>query len=82
MSGDHPLDMPTRFPRAACLGMTALFYPDTGDNASVKAARAVCATCPEMHPCREAGMAEPVGVWGGLSARQRARIRKAVKGTA
>ena len=82
MSGDHPLDMPTRFPRASCLGMTALFYSAVGDNASVKAAKAICATCPEMHPCREAGMAEPVGVWGGLTPQERRKLRRAARNQA
>ena len=82
MNGDHPLNMPTRrFPRAVCLGQTDTFFPSNIEELFDRAT-AICATCPEMHPCREAGMAEPVGVWGGLSARQRARIRKAVKGTA
>jgi len=38
-------------------------------------AKAVCASCPVMGQCREYGMTEPHGVWGGLSAGERREIR-------
>lgn len=55
---------------AACRGMDPnTFFPGRGE--SVEPARAVCATCPVAAPCADAGTTETVGVWGGLSARQR-----------
>ena len=73
MSGDHPLDMPTRrFPRAAGLGQTDTFFPSNIEELFDRA-KAICAMCPEMHPCREASMAESYGVWGGLSPQERRR---------
>ncbi|MGH9210917.1 MAG: WhiB family transcriptional regulator [Acidimicrobiales bacterium] len=38
-------------------------------------AKAVCALCPVWEPCLERGLGEPVGVWGGLDAGERARLR-------
>src|SRR5699024_3664991 len=38
-------------------------------------AKAVCAGCPVLAQCREYGMTEPHGVWGGLSAGERREIR-------
>jgi WhiB family redox-sensing transcriptional regulator len=39
-------------------------------------AKAVCATCPVLVPCRAYALArrEAYGIWGGLSERDRARI--------
>ncbi len=80
MNGDHPLNMPTRrFPRAVCLGQTDTFFPSNIKELFDRA-KAICATCPEMHPCREAGMAEPYGIWGGLTPRERRRISRAAAG--
>lgn len=38
-------------------------------------AKAVCASCPVMAECREYGMTEGYGVWGGLSTSERREIR-------
>lgn len=38
--------------------------------------RAVCARCPVTDACLEYGLREPDGLWGGLSPRQRARLRR------
>ncbi len=59
---------------AACRGMgPALFYPE-GRGSNAGPAKAVCATCPVVEPCRAAGEAE-TGVWGGTSERDRRVIR-------
>jgi hypothetical protein len=41
--------------------------------------RAICATCPECQPCLAWAVAHPVaavGIWGGLSDKDRRRIRR------
>lgn len=66
---DHPID---------------LWFPPQGDDRfdrTVQAANAeavaICRTCPVITECREHGIRhEEHGTWGGLSARERARIRK------
>ena len=61
---------------AACRGMkVALFFPTRGSSDLSASAKEVCATCPVSEPCRRAGMGEHFGVWGGLSERQRRRLR-------
>ncbi len=66
--------------RAACKhldDMTALernrmFFPSRGDNAALKAAKAVCAHCPVRDECLTLGMViDAPGVWGGLSELER-----------
>ena len=82
MSGDHPLDMPTRrFPRAACLGQTDTFFPSNIEELFDRA-KAICATCPDLAPCREAGMAESYGVWGGLTPPERRKLHRAARNQA
>lgn len=41
------------------------------DNASIAAAKAICARCPIRDRCAEAGRDEAWGVWGGLDAGER-----------
>ncbi len=43
------------------------------------AAKHVCQQCPALKPCREEGLLEELGVWGGLDPSDRARL-KVVKG--
>jgi len=54
-----------------------VFHPERGENTRlwVSTAKAVCAGCPVREECLEAGMREPRGVWGGLTARERVRLR-------
>jgi len=61
---------------ALCIGMTPnLFFPERGDDSDT--ARALCADCPSRHPCAEWGIAhEHFGIWGGLSERERRKIRR------
>ncbi|MGH9278801.1 MAG: WhiB family transcriptional regulator [Acidimicrobiales bacterium] len=62
---------------AACKGTAAnVFFPDT--DASAKAAKAICARCMVRSNCLEVALRnkERHGVWGGMTERERARIRR------
>ena len=54
-----------------------VFFPEKGG--SVRAAKAVCAGCPVRAQCLEHALAhdERFGVWGGLSERERRRLKTA-----
>ena len=60
------------------------FFPEKGE--STRAALQVCASCPVQAECLAYALDhEPVGVWGGMSARERLRInrqRRAARGRA
>lgn len=66
---------------AACADADpAVFYPDSADFVSIKAAMEYCDRCPVLEPCAEwAVRFEAHGVWGGMSARERDRKRRAMK---
>lgn len=53
-----------------------LFFPEKGESASL--ARSVCARCPVSEECLAFALAtnEREGIWGGLTARERAQIRR------
>ncbi|MGH3825775.1 MAG: WhiB family transcriptional regulator [Pseudonocardiaceae bacterium] len=56
-------------PRAACAGTDPELWFDA---ARVDDAKKVCASCPEVWPCREyAATAKVRGVWGGLTDAER-----------
>lgn len=60
---------------AGCAGLDAeSMLPGRGD--SLDACRALCGVCPVQADCAEAGLREKFGVWGGLSERERRRIRR------
>ena len=67
---------------AACRGMgTALFFPpiDVGNTtaiASYKSARVICSGCVVRPLCLAVGAVEREGLWGGLSPRERMRVRR------
>lgn len=50
------------------------WFPGPGVNTS--ALVAICAACPSRVPCLEFGMDEEEGIYGGLSGRERRRIRQ------
>jgi WhiB family redox-sensing transcriptional regulator len=56
---------------AACKGLTALFFPEPGENPT--AAREICAECPVAVECLEYAETnnERHGVWAGRSPRRR-----------
>jgi len=63
---------------AACRNMPAnLFFPEQGQ--STTEAKAVCAECAVRERCLTYALDhhERYGIWGGLSARERTRIRRA-----
>jgi WhiB family redox-sensing transcriptional regulator len=63
--------------RANCLGVDPdLFFPERG--ASTREAKAVCAGCEVRDDCLEYALAhgEKFGIWGGLSERERRRVRR------
>ena len=63
--------------RANCLGVDPdLFFPERG--ASTREAKAVCRGCEVRMDCLEYALAhgEKFGIWGGLSERERRRVRR------
>jgi WhiB family redox-sensing transcriptional regulator len=62
--------------RAQCRGEDrALFFPSLGANAAK--ARAICSICPVRPECLAYALADPesAGVWGGLTDRERRKLR-------
>ena len=63
--------------RAACLDAdTGQFYPDRGE--STQAAKRICQRCKVKAECLDYALAtgERFGVWGGLSERERRRLKR------
>ena len=63
--------------RANCLGVDPdLFFPERG--ASTKEAKSVCGGCEVKSECLEYALrhGEKFGIWGGMSERERRRIRR------
>jgi len=63
--------------RANCLGVDPdLFFPERG--ASTREAKSVCRGCDVRLECLEyaLGHGEKFGIWGGLSERERRRVRR------
>jgi WhiB family transcriptional regulator, redox-sensing transcriptional regulator len=63
---------------ANCLGVDPdLFFPERG--ASTREAKEVCRGCIVRQDCLEYALAngEKFGIWGGLSERERRRLRRA-----
>jgi WhiB family redox-sensing transcriptional regulator len=63
--------------RANCMGVDPdLFFPERG--ASTREAKEVCRGCVAREECLEYAIthSEKFGIWGGLSERERRRIRR------
>jgi len=62
--------------QAACVGSGVNFFPGRTAQGyrDLRAAKAICATCPVVAECAEAGGGED-GVWGGMAGRERKRKR-------
>ena len=63
--------------RSNCMGVDPdLFFPERG--ASTREAKEVCRGCVVREDCLEYALAngEKFGIWGGLSERERRRIRR------
>jgi WhiB family redox-sensing transcriptional regulator len=72
------VDAPEWKRRANCLGVDPdLFFPERG--ASTREAKEVCRGCVVREDCLEYALAngEKFGIWGGLSERERRRVRRA-----
>jgi WhiB family redox-sensing transcriptional regulator len=64
--------------RANCMGVDPeLFFPQRG--ASTREAKAVCRGCVVREECLEYAIThgEKFGIWGGLSERERRKVRRA-----
>ena len=64
--------------QANCMGVDPdLFFPERG--ASTKEAKEVCRGCVVQSDCLEYALAngEKFGIWGGMSERERRRLRRA-----
>ena len=63
---------------AQCLGVTDIFFPDTGNG--VIAAQKICATCIEQKGCLTFALENHVsnGVWGGVSERGRRKLLRMI----
>lgn len=73
------LERPAWHADAACRGMDPdLFYPGLGANRDLVHARQVCTGCRVRVECLEDALArgDKWGVWGGLSERERRRLRR------
>ncbi len=71
------LERPEWMLRARCRGVDPdLFYPERGAPGSQ--AKAVCRACDVREDCLDYALAngEKFGVWGGLSERERRRVRR------
>ena len=64
--------------QATCMGVDPdLFFPERG--ASTREAKEVCRGCVVSEDCLEFALAngEKFGIWGGMSERERRRLRRA-----
>lgn len=60
-----------------CLGVDPhIFFPERGG--STKSAKLICHTCPAKEECLEYALDQGIkhGIWGGLSEKERRRIRR------
>lgn len=75
-----PAEMTARWRRrAACRTEDVnVFFIDQGDMDTLKQAKALCARCPVRRQCLDFAIEnnERHGIWGGLSRKDRNRIRK------
>ena len=72
---------------AACKGHTDLFFPQRGENGGdlghVARAKAICADCPSLDPCRtftltHVALNEP-GIWAGMTRDERRTAARALR---
>lgn len=61
----------------ACQSFPDAFYPDAGVDPATTWAKAMCSDCPVRNLCAEYGLKYEIhGIWGGLSPRDRIRLRR------
>lgn len=69
--------MPAWDDEAACVGHDPeMWFAEYPSVKVVKRAKAICAKCPIRVECASRGMGEEYGIWGGLTAEERARLRR------
>lgn len=81
---DDLAGLPGWFAQASCTGKVStvaddVWFPEGPDAAAmIQRARAVCQGCAVRSPCLDLALAEGHvdGVWGGLSANERAAIKR------
>lgn len=67
---------------AACSGVSSdLFFPVGEDSVASAAAKEICAECPVREACLQYSLAtnQTEGVWGGLDAGERRRMRRRLR---
>lgn len=67
---------------AACTGIDSdLFFPSSEDEPASVEAKAVCESCPVREACLQYALAtnQTAGVWGGLDAGDRRRLRRRIR---
>lgn len=72
-------ERPEWFDAAECRGTPpGVFYTERGENARVRKAKQICRGCDVRAECLEFALStgEKHGVWGGLSERERRRLRR------
>ena len=75
-----PQDRAPWWEEAACADTDPeLFFPDRGEPWKAERARQVCNRCRVLNQCRDYAVAEGhlLGIWGGLTADERAKLRRA-----
>lgn len=70
------VDRPAWQEFAACRGApTELFFPEAGQAAIVKEAKAICSTCSVKTECLSFALSLPgPGIYGGMTARERSGL--------
>ncbi len=67
---------------AACAGVDSeIFFPTSEDDKITEAAKAICEECPVREACLQYALAtnQSAGVWGGLDAGERRRMRRRIR---
>lgn len=59
-----------------------IFFPIAGQRDNGRKAKRICAKCSVVDKCLEYGMDVEFGIYGGLTASERARLRRTRKGEA
>lgn len=68
--------------QAACIGYPPeWWWPEANEDVNKKRALEICRRCPVRSECLEHGLdnRDEVGIWGGLTERQRKALRKTIR---
>jgi len=67
---------------AACAGIDSeVFFSSIEDESASERAKEICATCPVQEACLQYALStnQAAGVWGGLDANERRRLRRRLR---